>query len=67
MEYVKISQVKVGTVLRTDGGFTCMKENELKVVQEDPKDHDLYISCDQGQHFLAGQIKDDYLIGLSKS
>lgn len=71
--------VKAGDVLRTDGGFTCMKEGHHKIVHlapegsvkgNDPEyDKDpisrLYVECDDGKHLLCGQVGDDgELIGL---
>lgn len=61
--YARISDVKVGSKLECDGGFTCMKKGEVKVAYADAAG-DLYIPCDGGAHGLAGQIKGKHYIGL---
>lgn len=63
--YAKLHKIKVGTKLRTDGGFTCMKEDEIKEVKQDRKDGLLYIECEDGTHSLDDQLNDNgELIGL---
>ena len=49
--------VAPGTRLRCDGGFTCMKENSVKVVQQDEKG--LWVKCSAGQHYLDGQENEE--------
>jgi hypothetical protein len=63
--YAKISEVKAGDVLETDGDFTCMPKGEKVLVRETEKG-DLYFYCDELYHGLCGQIKEDYYIGLYK-
>jgi len=70
--YATVKDTRVGDVLKTDDGFTCMEPGSLKVV----KGHDLnegdgeglYIECDEGHHGLAGQYEPhedgDYYVGL---
>lgn len=60
--YAKIADVKVGSKLECDGGFTCMKQGAIKEVAA--FDGQLYIPCRRGTHMLAGQIKADCYIGL---
>lgn len=55
---VKVSDVRRGTQLRCDSGFTCMTNGDVKIVEQD-KDGDLYVPCRQGHHSLAGQISED--------
>lgn len=72
------SGVRAGDKLRTDGGFTCLTEGEIRLVkmetgrlpgcsvQPPPDDFSrLYIDCGEGRHYLEGQIGDDgELVGL---
>lgn len=66
------SKVKAGDALRTDGGFTCLAEGEIRLVkmetgrlpgcssQPPPDDFSrLYIDCGDGRHYLEGQIGDE--------
>ena len=65
MPYAKFGDTKVGDVLITDGGFTCMKAGE-HVVQED--DTGLFIPCTSGKHYIVGQVDDPEtgeMIGLT--
>ena len=75
--YAAADVVKVGDVLECDGGFTCMKADDRKVVKafegelkhctpEYAKDSfaRLYIDCADGTHTLDGQCEDGVLIGL---
>ncbi len=64
-DYAKVSDVKVGDTVVTDGGFTCMKQNERHIVQED--ENGLFIPCEEGHHYIDGQLDDgDVYIGLRK-
>ena len=72
-----IDEVKVGDKLVCDGGFTCVKggftcvkEGAVVVIQEDK--NGLYFECEEGRHYLDGQVgsaasgyTDRELIGLS--
>jgi hypothetical protein len=61
------SEVKAGDVLECDGGFTCMGNHAKKRVKLGTDDLP-YIDCDDGRHYLAGQVgKHGELIGLYKS
>lgn len=65
-KFVQFDSVKVGDVLVTDGGFTCMGDGERKTVKSCA--HGLYIDCAEGNHSLAGQIGDHgELLGLYPS
>jgi hypothetical protein len=60
--YARYSQLKKGDKVEVDRGFTCMKAS-IKVVRESK--HGLYVTCDEGTHYLAGQLtQEDYLIGV---
>lgn len=73
--WAKESEVKAGTVLIADGGFTCIKEGAELTVQE--SESGLYVLCsgpedadcnghDQEHHYLDGQLDDgEVYIGLS--
>ena len=66
--FAKVSEVKEGTVLITDGGFTCLKEGEKVIVEKDNRG--LFVKCckkegDYGapkdnsrtqHHYLDGQL-----------
>ena len=56
---VPINEVKLGTVLFTDDGFTCMDAGRMRTVYRD--DHGLFVACrcNGGRHYLDGQETDD--------
>lgn len=72
--FAKIAEVKAGTVLVADAGFTCLKPFSQHVVQED--DNGLYVTCygpdrphdhPEGacdRHYLDGQKDGDRYTGL---
>ena len=63
---MKLSEIKVEDILVFDDGFTCLKHGEKSIVRQDNKG--LYINCEEGKHYLEGQIdEEDNLIGLFKS
>lgn len=67
MSYAKLSEVVQGDILITDGGFTCMKADERKEVFVGENDC-LYILCDEGEHYLDGQLDEgDEYMGLVKA
>lgn len=51
---VPVERVREGSILVTDGGFTCMRDHETKVVKRDNRG-ELYVDCDDGFHGLDGQ------------
>ncbi len=53
--YARAADVKVGDVMITDGGFTCMPAGAEKIVQAD-EESELCIPCDHGLHKLEGQL-----------
>jgi hypothetical protein len=63
----RLEDVKPGDVLIADGGFTCLTENGRCKVRED--EHGLYVICDEGKHYLDGQLDDDGtgIIGFAKA
>jgi hypothetical protein len=62
-DYLTIEEAKAGIVVVTDGGFTCMKEGEEKTVHVDHEGY-LYVECDEGSHYLNGQLEDGEYVGL---
>lgn len=63
--FAKVSQVKAGTMVVPDAGFTCLKSGVPVQVHED--DDGLYLSCSHGKHYLDGQLRgdpDDEYVGL---
>jgi hypothetical protein len=63
MTFAKIEDVKAGSVLTLDGGFTCLPEGATVVTKQD-EDGELYFECSAGRHYLDGQIDGDMLTGL---
>jgi hypothetical protein len=65
--WAKLSELKPGDKLVTDGGFTCMLDDAVKEVRQ-RENGDLYIECDlEGGHTLEGQVSEvnhDSLVGL---
>ena len=67
---VKYKDVKVGDLLIVGNGFTCLAPDTCTLVYEDVGA--LYVNCDDGRHYLDGQIDwdgkagvgDGYLVGL---
>ena len=51
-----IKDVKAGTRLQADDGFTCIRKGKIETVQALPNG-DLFIKCSHGQHSLDGQEK----------
>lgn len=63
-EWARLSQLKPGDKVRTDGGFTCGMNNKTLEVKQDGSGN-LYVDCDEGQHNLDGQADDgDHLVGM---
>lgn len=63
-EYARIADVKTGDMLEDDGGFGCLDGVSKHVVQADMNGQ-LFIPCDEGQHYLDGQVDDgDHCVGL---
>lgn len=57
-----LDALKAGDLVYADAGFTCMEPGK-KRIEEDSEG--LYIVCDEGKHYLDGQLLDDgSLVGL---
>ncbi len=64
--YAKLTEVKPGDILTADAGFTCMSAGPHTVEVDDRGQ--LYIPCNDGKHFLDGQLNiDDEYVGLTRS
>lgn len=68
---VPVHKAKIGTRLRADGGFSCLKEGAIRTIQYDMEGK--YVSCSAGKHYLDGQLSEDgssyvgfYLAGEKK-
>lgn len=63
--YVKIEDVKIGTKLIADGGFTCIPKGAELVVSADA-DGELQVPCNDegGWHALSGQLEKGVYIGF---
>lgn len=66
--FAKEGEVKVGSVLRTDSGFTCMPDGAEKTVYRGEPSYEgdkcLYVSCEHGGHALDVQLEDGEYVGL---
>lgn len=64
-EWAKLSELKPGDKVKTDGGFTCgISSKELEVGFDE---HGFYVPCKHGRHFLDGQLSSvdhDHLVGV---
>ena len=60
--WARESEVKVGTRLEADGGFTCLKEGTIRTVEQGEKGG-LFVPCSEGRHWIAVQLdgRDRYI------
>lgn len=60
---MKLSEINIGNAIIADGGFTCLRPGPHKVEGDD---HGLFVRCDDGKHYLAGQEDEERgdLVGL---
>jgi hypothetical protein len=56
--YAKLSDLKPGSFVTVDDGFSCMLEGVVFEVKADPKGS-LYIDCSENGHTLDGQLAGD--------
>jgi hypothetical protein len=64
---MKYADLKPGDELIADGGFTCLKENQLVKVLSN-RNRELVVMCADGEHSLDGQQDDDgNLIGFVRA
>lgn len=80
--WASLSSLKPGDILFADSGFTCIRTSHHKQVMTErsplrrlwdlisfskQRNHDLFVLCDCGQHFLDGQLPgedNDSLVGF---
>lgn len=83
-EWAKLSDLKPGDYLEADGDFTCIANGKfVEVIDgtnflakflnwwngDKPSKYHFYVHCDDGRHYLDGQLSDkdhDHLVGLWK-
>jgi hypothetical protein len=64
VQYAKLDELKEGDKIELDAGFTCHTAGIVTVCR-DENSGELYFACDQGRHYLVGQVdNDDRLIGI---
>lgn len=64
-DYVKSKDVRVGDELLADGGFTCISEGVVLMVDSDADG--LFVVCSEGKHYLEGQeCAGGFLVGLRR-
>ncbi|MCQ8781674.1 hypothetical protein [Mangrovibrevibacter kandeliae] len=63
-EWARLSDLKAGSQVRLDDGFTCGIAGARVDVAED--EGGLFVACDHGHHYLDGQLADDgdHLVGV---
>ena len=61
--FAKVSEIKAGDKVRLDAGFTCHEAGVVTIKADDG----LYFECDEGHHYLSGQIEDDHYVGIYKA
>jgi hypothetical protein len=61
--WAKLSELKDGTEIELDGGFTCRKEGFAKVRADEKGE--LYFTCREERHYLSGQADDgEHCVGV---
>lgn len=62
----KLSEIRVGDLLKVDDGFSCVPPNSLVTVYRCKRG--LYFECTEGRHYLDGQTNENgNLVGLEKT
>lgn len=62
MSRLRLSDVKPGDMVMCDDGFPCMPPGRRRV---EVSAHGLFVRCNEGHHYLSGQVGDDgLLIGI---
>ena len=64
-EWAKYSELNPGDEIVTDGEIPCLEDKVHMVYGERSK---LYVHCEEGNHYLKGQLgnDDEHLIGIYK-
>lgn len=60
--YATTATTKAGDIVQVDGGFTCMAEGAAATVESDCGG--LFVSCNEGHHYLDGQIEGCTYVGV---
>lgn len=55
--WTKVSEIKIGSMVKMDDDFSCMMGGVNRIVQED--DQGLFVVCAEGHHYLDGQLSED--------
>lgn len=60
--YVKLSQLRVDSMIELDGDFTCADAGPVRVLHDGDG---FYFICKDGHHYLAGQADDrEHCVGV---
>ena len=59
--YAKVSEIGRGDRIELDSGFTCAAGESIVLYSDG-----LYFPCSHGRHYLSGQEKDGYYVGIYK-
>lgn len=70
-EWARLSNLKPGSIIKCDDGFTCGINNQERVVGADASGK-LFVNCGEGRHYLDGQLASegidggdtDHLVGM---
>lgn len=60
--YLKTADVRAGMRIQVDGGFTCIPADAKRTIRESIGG--LWFKCNDGRHYLDGQIKGRYFNGI---
>lgn len=64
-EYVRLSELEIGSKVECDGDFTCIDKGSILEIKKNK--YGLYIDCNEGGHNIDGQLSckdEDHLVGL---
>lgn len=63
--YVRLDDLRAGDRIELDDGFTCCKPHTTTVHAD--KRGELYFKCNDGRHYVAGQLERGSLIGIYRA
>ena len=58
MPWAHQSTLKAGDYVKVDSGFDCIPDGSVRAVEKDEEGR-LFIACDEGRHYLDGQLDFD--------
>jgi hypothetical protein len=61
--YLKIREAKPAMTVELDGDFSCVRKGAKRVLLAD-RNGGLFFNCQIGAHYLSGQRRDNYYIGV---